>query len=220
MPGPVLKGIKPLHKTDKHPGLKNVAEFSNNTLKIGDMNLAVLLPQGEELDEWLAVNVIEFYNEISLLYGCLTEFCTKESCPKMCAGSKFEYRWAEGNQKVPVQVSAPEYIDYLMNWIEKEFSNEELFPCKQGVPFPPNFVDAVKVIFRRLFRVYAHIYHSHFKHISALDAAAHLNTSFKHFIYFVSEYKLIENADFAPLAELVEEFNKKKKLRAEDSKQQ
>jgi len=43
------------------------------TLGSGNMSLAVELPNGEELNEWLAVNTIEFYNEISILYGTLTE---------------------------------------------------------------------------------------------------------------------------------------------------
>jgi len=37
------------------------------------MSLAVELPAGEEKNEWLAVNTIEFYNEISILYGTLME---------------------------------------------------------------------------------------------------------------------------------------------------
>ena len=52
------------------------------------------------------------------------------------------------------------------------------------MPFPHNFVDVVKVVFKRLFRVYAHIYHSHFKHVCSLGEEAHLNTCFKHFMYF------------------------------------
>jgi MOB kinase activator 1 len=46
------------------------------TLGSGNMQLAVELPAGEDLNEWLAVNTIEFYNEINVLYGILTEFCT------------------------------------------------------------------------------------------------------------------------------------------------
>ncbi len=53
-----------------------------------------------------------------------------------------------------------------------------------GTPFPKNFQQVVKVIFKKLFRVYAHIYHSHFQKIVGLGAEAHLNTCFKHFIYF------------------------------------
>lgn len=53
-----------------------------------------------------------------------------------------------------------------------------------GAPFPPNFQDVVKTIFKRLFRVYAHIYHSHFQKIVSLKEEAHLNTCFKHFVLF------------------------------------
>lgn len=126
-------GFRPLVRADRNSKISNVTKMAQNTLRIGDMNTAVELPKGEDLNEWLAVNVIEFYNEISLFYGCLTEFCTKENCPKMSAGPKYEYRWADAaSQRNPAEVSASEYIDYLMTWIEKELSNEELFPCKSG----------------------------------------------------------------------------------------
>lgn len=60
------------------------------------------------------------------------------------------------------------------------------FPLCQGTPFPPNFKEVVKTIFKRLFRVYAHIYHSHFQKIVSLKEEAHLNTCFKHFILFTN----------------------------------
>jgi MOB kinase activator 1 len=49
------------------------------TLGSGNMSLAVELPNGEELNEWLAVNTIEFYNEISILYGTLMEVLVARS---------------------------------------------------------------------------------------------------------------------------------------------
>lgn len=126
-------GLRPLVRPDRNSKISNLTKMAQNTLRIGDMNTAVELPEGEDLNEWLAVNVIEFYNEISLLYGCLTEFCTKENCPKMSAGPKYEYRWGDGQpNSTPIEVSANQYIDYLMNWIERALSNEELFPCKAG----------------------------------------------------------------------------------------
>lgn len=54
-----------------------------------------------------------------------------------------------------------------------------------GVPFPKNFLVMAKTILKRLFRVYAHIYHQHFPEVVQLGEEAHLNTSFKHFIFFV-----------------------------------
>ena len=47
------------------------------------------------------------------------EFCTCENCPIMSAGPKYEYLWADGSSvKTPLKVSASEYIDYLMTWVE------------------------------------------------------------------------------------------------------
>ena len=112
---------------------------------------------------------MEFYNEISLLYGCLTEFCSKRNCPTMSAGSKYEYLWADKDKsKKPMKVSAKEYIDFLMTWVQNQLNNEELFPNKIGIKFPPHFKKIVRIIFKRLFRVYAHIYHSHFNDIVLL----------------------------------------------------
>jgi MOB kinase activator 1 len=53
------------------------------------------------------------------------------------------------------------------------------------VAFPKNFLAMIKTIFKRLFRIYAHIYHSHFQMILALGLEYHLNTCFKHFIFFI-----------------------------------
>ena len=58
------------------------------TLGSGNMNVAVELPSGEQLNEWLAVNTVEFYNDINIMYGTLMEFCTNDHCPIMSAGPK------------------------------------------------------------------------------------------------------------------------------------
>jgi len=51
----------------------------------------------------------------------------------MSAGPKYEYLWADGqNIKTPLKVSAAEYIDYLMTWVENQINNESLFPCQIG----------------------------------------------------------------------------------------
>ena len=56
----------------------------------GNLRLAVMLPEGEDLNEWIAVNTVDFFNQINMLYGTITEFCTEQSCPVMSAGPKYE----------------------------------------------------------------------------------------------------------------------------------
>jgi MOB kinase activator 1 len=79
------------------------------------------------------------------------------------------------------------------------------------VPFPKNFQPVVKQIFKRLFRVYAHIYYSHFHKIVSLGEEAHLNTCFKHFYYFITEFNLVDKKELLPLQELIDNLTKEDK---------
>ena len=94
----------------------------------------------------------------------------------MSAGPKYEYLWADETIKKPIQCSAPEYVEYLMTWVQGQFDNEEIFPSRVDVAFPKTFQTTVKTIFKRMFRVYAHIYYSHFNQIVSLGEEAHLST--------------------------------------------
>ncbi|KAJ7385497.1 MOB kinase activator 1B [Desmophyllum pertusum] len=181
------------------------------TLGSGNLRMAVMLPEGEDLNEWVALWI--FFNQINMLYGTITEFCSAESCAVMSAGPKYEYHWADGTTiKKPIKCSAPKYIDYLMTWVQDQLDDEMLFPSKIGVPFPKNFLSIAKTILKRLFRVYAHIYYQHFLHIVGLGEEAHLNTSFKHFMFFVQEFSLVDKRELAPLQELIEKLTNKDKV--------
>lgn len=136
------------------------------------------------------------------------EVCTKDSCPVMNAGPKYEYRWADRVKvKKPIRCSAPEYVDYLLSWIQDLTDDEDVFPQQIGKDFPKNFISTVKDIFRRLFRVYAHLYYEHSKDIEV--AQAHLNTALRHFIFFVEEFDLIDKKQLEPLAPLIQEWTTK-----------
>lgn len=83
-----------------------------------------------------SVSAVDFFNQINMLYGTITEFCTEESCPIMSAGPKYEYHWADGHTvKKPIKCSAPKYIDYLMTWVQDQLDDETLFPSKIGKYF-------------------------------------------------------------------------------------
>ncbi|MDP2434253.1 MAG: Mob1/phocein family protein [archaeon] len=177
------------------------------TLGSGNLRQAVVLPPGEEIDEWLAANTVDFFNQISLLYGSITEFCTKQSCPVMQASPKYEYHWASETVKKPIRVSAPEYVDLLMEWVQQKLDEPTIFPPSIDDPFPPGFKMHIKDIFRRLFRVYAHIYHHHHERIISLGEEAHLNTCFKHFYFFISEFNLVDKSQLVPLQDIIDDFD-------------
>nr|CUU99425.1 hypothetical transcript [Hymenolepis microstoma] len=89
-----------------------------------------------------------------------------------------------------------------------------LFDC---VPFPPNFLKIAKEILKRLFRVYAHIYNLHFREVQLLDEATHLNTSFKHFVYFVLEFDLVPPIELEALQLVIDALTAPKPERPQAS---
>ena len=123
-----------------------------------------------------------------MLYSTVTEFCTSVTCPRMTAGAQYEYLWQMPPTNKPVSVSAPKYIELLMSQIQSQLDNPNIFPSQIGAPFPRDFIKTVQVMWRRMSRVYGHLYCCHFSVICALGAEMHLNTSFKHFVLFAQEY--------------------------------
>lgn len=113
-----------------------------------------------------------------------------------------------------------------MDWIQALLDNEKIFPSRTDVPFPKHFESVVKQvgrkrkreksvfshlfcqIFKKLFRVYAHIYYSHFQKIVSLGEEAHLNTCFKHFYFFIVEFDLVERKELEPLKDLIDRLTK------------
>ncbi|MCL4141080.1 UNVERIFIED_CONTAM: hypothetical protein GTU68_033447 [Idotea baltica] len=121
----------------------------------------------------------------------------------MSGGPKFEYLWADGHKyKKPASLPANQYISLLIDWIESQINDENIFPVTVDVPFPKSFVSLCKKILTRLFRVFVHVYIHHFDRIVAIGAEAHVNTCYKHYYYFVNEFYLINPKELEPLKEM------------------
>ncbi|GAB1605142.1 MOB kinase activator 3B-like isoform X1 [Argonauta hians] len=179
---------------------------ANASLNAGiDLKEVVRLPPNEDINDWIAVHVVDFFNRINLLYGTICEHCTEKTCPTMSGGPKYEYHWCDGvNYKKPTALPAPVYISLLMDWVESQINEETIFPVTVGVPFPRNYLQIVKKIMTRLFRVFVHVYIHHFDKLIGIGAEAHGNTCYKHFYYFVTEHNLIDKRELQPLKEMSE----------------
>jgi hypothetical protein len=112
----------------------NLHKHANQTLTAGlNLSDAVSLPKNEDLNDWIAVHVVDFFNRINLIYGVISDRCTDEVCATMSGGPKYEYLWCDGeNYKKPTQLSASKYITLLMEWVEKQINDETIFPVTVG----------------------------------------------------------------------------------------
>jgi hypothetical protein len=168
-----------------------------------NLRTVVQLPKGEDFNDWVAVHVVDFFNRINLIYGTVCEQCTDTSCPTMSGGPKFEYLWQDGVKfKKPAHLPANQYITLLMDWIESQINDESIFPVTTDVPFPKTFQPVCKKILTRLYRVFVHVYVHHFDRMMAIGAEPHVNTCYKHFYYFVTEFHLLNVKEFEPLKEM------------------
>ncbi len=169
----------------------------------------------------MAVHVVDFFNRINLIYGTVCEQCTgtdpcgstnrssfvnegisksDSTCPTMSGGPKYEYLWQDGSKyKKPTKLPANQYISLLMDWIELQINDETIFPVTMDVAFPKNFGSACKKILTRLYRVFVHVYVHHFDRLMSIGAEPHVNTCYKHFYYFVTEFGLVNEKEFEPL---------------------
>ena len=110
------KTFKPRKNIDASAAsTQDLMKHAAATLGSGNLRLAVMLPEGEDINEWVAVNseletfeiqpykvshiyfyyflsetAVDFFNQINMLYGTITEFCTDQTCPIMSAGAKYK----------------------------------------------------------------------------------------------------------------------------------
>jgi len=96
-----------------------------------------------------------------------------------------------------------------MTWVEDQINNESLFPSSSDTPFPRNYLAVVKQIFTRMFRIFAIIYTNHFTKLEQMGAAAHLNTSFKHYMFFIWQFDLVDARELVALQHIVGELRAK-----------
>ncbi|KAJ1909669.1 Maintenance of ploidy protein mob2 [Tieghemiomyces parasiticus] len=187
----------------EHPPLFLLPSLANSALLKGRIRPLVERPKYVDPNEWLASQVFDFFEYINLFYGALSEFCTLSECPCMSAGPSHEYTWTDNslrNAKLP----APQYIDYVMTWIQNLLDDEAVFPTKAGNEFPRGFPSVVRAIVKQIFRVFAHIFYSHYDKLLHLTAERHFNSLFSHFMTFCREFDLLDKKEVAPMADLIQ----------------
>ena len=84
------KTFKPKKNVPDGPHQADLMKHAAATLGSGNLRMAVMLPEGEDLNEWVAYNIVDFVNQITMLVGTLADCCTDSTCPVMSAGAKYE----------------------------------------------------------------------------------------------------------------------------------
>ncbi|XP_044734861.1 MOB kinase activator-like 2 isoform X2 [Chrysoperla carnea] len=183
------------------PKLYLEATVLERKLPDADLRLLVDLPPGLDYNEWLASHTMALFDHVNLVYGTVSEFCTMSGCPDMTGPGQRTYLWFDEKGK-KTRVAAPQYIDYVMTFIQKTVSDESIFPTKYANEFPVSFESIVRKIIRLLFHVVAHLYAAHFREVVLLGLHAHLNLTFAHLTALQHRFSLIEPKETEVLRDL------------------
>lgn len=183
---------------------KTMRNTMRNTMCNGDLRQLVKLPPNADQNEWIALNTIHFYRTCCQIGETYHQLCTPDTCPLMSAGN-VEYLWKDDHQyPKPTRIPACEYMERALQETYRTIEDPAIFPADDSQQFPRIFIPKVKEIFKRLFRQFAHLYYSHYDQIKQGGSSKHLNSTFKHFIYFVLEFQLIDQNTLSPLQKFID----------------
>ena len=74
----------------------------------------------------------ESYRRVCLLFFSLY-CCRTFHMGQRLIQHRFEYLWQDSeNFKRPTKMSAPDYVEHLMTWVQSNIDNEQIFPSRLG----------------------------------------------------------------------------------------
>lgn len=192
---------------------KHDDDITGDHLEI-NINSLLVPPLGTSTNDWIIINLIEFLQRIELLYSSCSLFCTSDTCPIFNAGPKYCYFWLDESSKA-LQVSAPEYFDYLKRYIKRNLTNQNLFPKNIKDKFSPKALYVIQASYRRLFRILAHLYICHTKDLTKLcknniNFFEIMNTILTHYTNIALLYHICQPDDFAVFEPIFNKINSNK----------
>ncbi|KID90138.1 Mob1/phocein [Metarhizium guizhouense ARSEF 977] len=163
-----------------------------------------------------------------------TSICNPTTCPRMSAGANHSFTWLN-NRREPVELPAYEYMTLMQRWISGKIDDTAIFPTDpSGVSyahnpsitttplsqlsnpgeaeyigkrsgFPEKFLEVCQMIFRQMFRVYAHLYWAHFTEpFYHLNLEKQLNSCFSHFILTATALDMLKPQELEPMQALID----------------
>ncbi|KAM0255644.1 hypothetical protein ACHAQJ_005569 [Trichoderma viride] len=161
-----------------------------------------------------------------------TSICNPTTCPKMSAGKNHSYTWLNKNHDA-VELPAYEYMSLMQRWMSGKIDDPGLFPTDPDTVsfathpdytsatiqqlggaedwlggrsgFPKQLPSTCQLIFRQIFRVYAHLYWDHFvEPFYHLNLEKQLNSCFSHFILTATTLDMLQPAELEPMQYLID----------------
>ena len=172
-------------------------------------------PKNQDETEWIAAKTVAFFIDLSTLVSIVLPDL-KNKFTKKGEGFPpgFKFLWVEEGQQTGILLSAPNYIEKCLSWMDSEFENEAVFPVDKSVPFLPEFIELhVCKLFTLMFRNFAILHNSGYSIMEENNCLELFYTTLKHFVFFgIRHNLLVETDEFlamkSPMRRIQEEYIK------------
>eukprot|EP00443_Scrippsiella_acuminata_P009967 CAMPEP_0115245194 /NCGR_PEP_ID=MMETSP0270-20121206/40385_1 /TAXON_ID=71861 /ORGANISM="Scrippsiella trochoidea, Strain CCMP3099" /LENGTH=268 /DNA_ID=CAMNT_0002660369 /DNA_START=114 /DNA_END=916 /DNA_ORIENTATION=- len=192
----------------EHTGIFALHQQASATLGNHNLRENVRLPPFTQRELWIGAKTLTIYDEVYHLVSVLQHTCTPQSCPTMCCGKHVTYEWADENSTVTKGMPAIKYMSTLVDWAHDLLANPSVVP-QDGGEVPDHFLPSMRLLHKRFFRVFAHVYLHHFSEVQENGGEAHLNYCFKHWLFFVRAMDLVSEEQLTPLKTVIAKFEAK-----------
>jgi MOB kinase activator 1 len=179
---------------------RSISRFEQATLHNVELKSVIRAANGVPHEAWIAMKFRDVFDDLHAVVSMMqqpekgrTPLCTTKTC---CEAKVFRHIWAMGPKRERQQVSPPEYITLLMDWVRTSVLRDDVKPS----------LSDTKRIMNRLLRVYVHYYSCHGSKFAEYGIEAHMNYSFKHFLYFAAEYDFCKEEEFEPIRPIVDQL--------------
>eukprot|EP00475_Leptophrys_vorax_P042947 TRINITY_DN8113_c0_g1_i1.p1 TRINITY_DN8113_c0_g1~~TRINITY_DN8113_c0_g1_i1.p1 ORF type:complete len:288 (+),score=49.17 TRINITY_DN8113_c0_g1_i1:302-1165(+) len=162
----------------------NTSDFTKSVIE------SSVPPSGQNLDSWLLVQVLCFVKVFQVFHRLVIGGDC--DCDTMSAGHQYEYRWRDIETGDVLHVGASTYMHFLYEWSESISSDQNSFSCNDGR-------DVSSDMARRLFRVYAHVFHEHYSLICSKRLSSEFDARLIHLSHFLLRYKMVTSKELLPM---------------------
>lgn len=136
--------------------------------------------------------------------------CDNEFGFKIFIYFSFEYLWCDGITFVkPISIPARTYMKFCLLWTQKYLKDPEIVTSTPDASYPSDINTTWKMMYRRLLRVYAHLYVNHkedFDKIGVLGLV--IQCMMRRFILYGIESNLTRTKELEPVKKVLKRFQK------------
>ncbi|KAF4671959.1 26S proteasome non-ATPase regulatory subunit 11, partial [Perkinsus chesapeaki] len=136
------------------------------------------VPPGVPRAVWYIENVREFMVEFNRVIAEVQTECNEESCPRMSATDEWHFLCAA--HRKPVDCCAIDYIIHTVDGSTSLVLNPKNFPDRTKIP--QSSLKFIPTIYRRLYRIFGHLFHHHRGIFFKVEAQSRMCARFTQFV--------------------------------------